>query len=257
VVTVYDMIFERFAVKHGDRTTAPKRAAVERADHVICISENTRRDLIEILGVPEQKTSVVYLAADRAFQQEGSDDEPWAGPEKPFLLHVGGRQNYKNFRSFIEAFGTSPYLKNNFGIVCFGGGPLTDDELAHAAHLEIDSSRLMYRTGGDLILAAYYRKAAALIYPSLYEGFGIPPIEAMACSCPVICSRTSSLPEVVGDAGEYFDPKSREEMVGAMERVLQSSTRRDELIQRGKARSQMFSWDQCARETLEVYKHLL
>ena len=257
VVTVYDMISERFAVKHGDRTTTPKRAAVERADHVICISENTRRDLMEILGVPERKTSVIYLAAGRAFQDAEVGDQPWAGPEMPFVLHVGGRGNYKNFKAFIQAFASSSFLKKNFAIVCFGGGPLSIEETAHAAGLGIDSSRLVYRTGGDTMLVAYYRKAAALIYPSLYEGFGIPPLEAMACSCPVICSKTSSLPEVVGDAGEYFDPENQDEMAGAMERVLESSPRIAELIKLGKARCAKYRWDKCAHETLEVYKKLL
>ena len=259
VVTVYDMIFERFAamIEHGDRTAAPKRAAVMRADHVICISENTRRDLIEITGVPEHKTSVVHLAADDVFFQSGSEGNSSQIPGSPYLLFVGGRQDYKNFDGFLKAFASSDYLKNHFSIVCFGGGALTGSELAAAAHLGFRPDQITHMSGGDHLLAEFYRRAAAFVYPSLYEGFGIPPLEAMACSCPVICSNTSSLPEVVGHAAELFDPARQDDITGAMERVLQSSDRRSRLIAEGREQCAKFSWEKCAAETVEIYKNLL
>ncbi len=259
VVTVYDMIFERFAamIEHGDRTAAPKRAAVMRADHVICISENTRRDLIEITGVPESRTSVVHLAADETFFRRGDSAKSSARMQRPYLLFVGGRQGYKNFSAFLRAFSSSAYLRKNFSVVCFGGGQLTDRELAEATELALDPGQLLHRSGDDQALADCYRQAEALVYPSLYEGFGIPPLEAMACSCPVICSRTSSLPEVVGDAGEYFDPRNEEDMMATIERVLQSEDRRKDLIARGLVHCSRFSWKKCAEETTAIYKKLL
>ena len=259
VVTVYDMIFERFAamIEHGHRTAAPKRAAVMRADHVICISENTRRDLIEITGVPESRTSVVHLAVDEVFFRHGKKAKPPKGLEQPYLLFVGGRQGYKNFGAFLRAFLASEYLRKNFSIVCFGGGELSDQELADAGDLDLKPGQLLHRSGDDHALANCYRSAAALVYPSLYEGFGIPPLEAMACSCPVICSRTSSLPEVVGDAGEYFDPHQEDDMMTTMERVLQSPDRRQHLIAKGLSHCARFSWKKCAEETAEIYRTLL
>src|SRR5439155_12052756 len=104
----------------------------------------------------------------------------------------------------------------------------------------------------DEMLALLYRNAAAFVYPSLYEGFGIPPLEAMSVSCPVIASKTSSIPEVVGDAGEYFDPGNMESIRSAIESVLESPTRRDELVMKGRARCAQFSWARCAGETLTI-----
>ena len=115
----------------------------------------------------------------------------------------------------------------------------------------------MHYFGGDDLLASIYRKAGALIYPSLYEGFGLPPLEAMAAGCPVICSNTSSLPEVVSDAGEYFDPLSQESMMEAMEAVLCSPKRRDDLIAKGYLQASKFSWKKCAQETITEYQKLL
>lgn len=259
VVTVYDMIFERFAatMEHGDRTAGPKRAAVMRADHVICISENTRRDLIEITGVPERKTSVVHLAADDVFFQFGNGSGSSQIPKNPYLLFVGGRQNYKNFRVFLKACASSDYLKKNFLIVCFGGGALTGSELAEAAHLGFRPDQIIQMSGADHLLAEFYRRATAFVYPSLYEGFGIPPLEAMACSCPVICSNTSSLPEVVGHAAELFDPARQDDIKEAIERVLQSSERRNRLIAEGRVQCTKFSWGKCAAETVKIYRNLL
>jgi glycosyltransferase involved in cell wall biosynthesis len=102
-----------------------------------------------------------------------------------------------------------------------------------------------------------YMGAAAFVYPSLYEGFGIPPLEAMSLGCPVICSNATSVPEVVGDAGEYFDPADPEAIRDAVERVLQSNDRRSELVTKGHARRSLFSWQRCAKETLDVYRSIL
>jgi glycosyltransferase involved in cell wall biosynthesis len=111
--------------------------------------------------------------------------------------------------------------------------------------------------GRDDILAALYQQAAAFIYPSLYEGFGIPPLEAMAVGCPVICSNSSSLPEVVGEAAESFNPLDQEDMLAAMEAVLDSPSRRSAIVAAGRARYQQFTWEKCARETEVIYRNLL
>ena len=126
-----------------------------------------------------------------------------------------------------------------------------------AATLGLGNHQLVHRAGNDQVLASLYRNAAAFVYPSLYEGFGIPPLEAMAMGCPVISSNTSSLPEVVGDAGEYFDPLSEESMMAAMERVTQSSSRSGELVELGRQQYRKFSWEKCAQETMMVYRSLL
>lgn len=259
VLTVYDMIHERYATKfdNSHMTSQPKKAAALRADHVICISENTRRDLVELCGVKEEKTSVVYLGVDEVFQAAGLELAGEALHQPPFLLYVGSRDGYKNFALFVKAFASSRYLRDNFHIICLGGGPLQSQELSDAARLGLRPDQIQQVAGDDNVLAKLYRQAAALVYPSLYEGFGIPPLEAMTVGCPVISSNASSLPEVIGEAGEYFDPNSQEAMTAAIERVLQSSSRREQLIALGRERSVKFSWEKCARETMAIYRGLM
>lgn len=260
VLTVYDMIHERYAKQFPshDDTSSRKAAAVSRATHVICISENTRRDLIELFEVNPDKVSVVHLGYDVLNAGVGSAEGTSAMDKAmPYLLYVGDRASYKNFRALLRAYAGSAWLRENFKLICFGGGHFRADELELICELSINPSRIEQVGGGDDMLAVYYQNAAAFVYPSLYEGFGIPPLEAMALGCPVICSNTSSIPEVVGDAGEYFDPEHVESIRASLEKVLQSSERRDELIWKGYKKCAEYSWDRCASETLEIYRGLV
>jgi glycosyltransferase involved in cell wall biosynthesis len=238
-------------------TTRPKKAAAQRADHVICISESTRRDVIEYCGVSPEKTSVIYLGVDLEFIQGSERTALRVGSPRPFLLFVGARSGYKNFDRFLRAFAKSTKLKSELDIVCFGGGPLCSDELRSIIDLGLRPGQIIHRGGSDALLAQLYGEAEALVYPSLYEGFGIPTIEAMAVGCPVIASNTSSLPEVVGNAGEYFDPTDEDAIKHAIERITGSPTKREELIALGLQQHLKFNWDKCARETCEIYRKLI
>lgn len=255
VLTVFDMIHERFARDYlaVDPTSREKAAAVARADHIICISENTRADLIELLDVPPAKTSVVYLGTTPMRPVRNAKQ---AGARRPYILHVGLRQGYKNFATLLKAYAHSPRLLRDFDLICFGGGRFTADELRLGAELHVSPQRLVQISGNDDELAAHYAGAAVLVYPSLYEGFGIPPLEAMSAGCPVVCGNTSSLPEVVGDAAETCRADDEEEMRAAIERVLDSRDRARDLVVRGLARTQRFTWKTCAEETLQIYQHL-
>ncbi len=257
VLTVYDLIHERYPdlfINSGG-TTRPKKIAANRADHVICISESTRRDVVQYCGVPEERTSVVYLGVDVDFVQAVTPARRYH--PRPFLLYVGARGGYKNFERLVRAFARSEHLRQEFDLLCFGGGPMAafERELAVASGLRPD--QVMQMGGGDDILAALYQQAVAFIYPSLYEGFGIPPLEAMAVGCPVICSNSSSLPEVVGEAAETFDPLDEEAILAAMEAVLESPSRRSALVAAGRTRYQQFTWEKCARETEAIYRKLI
>ena len=259
VLTVYDMIHEKYAdsFEGSVGTSNPKRIAAQRADHVICISESTRQDLVNICQIPIEKTSVIYLGVEDIFSPIPQDIDSQCKLPKNYLLYVGKRDGYKNFIGFLSAFSASRYLKDNYSIVCFGGGALEPSELSSADELGLKPNQLVHYFGSDELLASIYRKAQALIYPSLYEGFGLPPLEAMASGCPVICSNTSSLPEVVGTSGEYFDPLSQKSMMEAMEGVLSTSKRREELITLGYVQASKFSWEKCAKETMREYQKLL
>lgn len=257
IITVYDMVSERFSAEFGgSQFTDTKRIAVSRADHVLCISVSTQRDLIDLFGIAAERTSVVYLGYDDLVPT--SDVGTWTqNVSRPYLLYVGSRGGYKNFNSLMRAFASSSYLRSGLSVMCFGGGPFSPDELALFQQLQLSDVHVRQISGNDEMLAFMYTRAAAFVYPSLYEGFGIPPLEAMSLGCPVICGNTSSIPEVVGDAGEYFDPADIESMRVAIETVLQSPVRSKELVAKGHARRSLFSWQRCASETLDVYRSIL
>ena len=171
------------------------------------------------------------------------------------LLFVGLRGEYKNFDRLVQAVGRSEFLRDNFQIVAFGGGPFSsaERELIDEVHL---TQRVRYVAGDDRDLRARYRSARAFIYPSLYEGFGLPVLEAMGCGCPVICARPRAdrSEEIAGEAAAYFDPTSVTDMQRILENTLSSPERLADLRAKGAFRHSLFSWEKCAVETLEVYR---
>jgi glycosyltransferase involved in cell wall biosynthesis len=256
VLTVFDMIHEKLPQYFDpkDKTPMRKAAAVKRADHIICISESTRRDLIEILNVSYEKTSVVRLGYSfNDFQDKAQlDDLP-----STFLLYVGQRSGYKNFSSLLDVYANNAILKNNFQLIAFGGGQFTQQEKNKLASYGLGPSKIRQINGGDSVLKQLYRNASLFIYPSHYEGFGIPPLEAMSMGCPVACSDTSSLPEVAGDGAVFFDPGCQESMTNAILKCLGDDSFRRMLACNGRIRAEQFSWDKCAKETKEIYTKLL
>ncbi|MBF0408685.1 MAG: glycosyltransferase family 4 protein [Candidatus Riflebacteria bacterium] len=255
VITVYDMTYEKYPelFPADDKNRSYKALKVREADHIICISENTRKDLIKFLSVPESKTSVIYLG----YSIKGKKDATNYNKEKkPVILFVGERRGYKNFETLLRAFGRSDFLKNNYSIVCFGGDKPGQNELSIMAQMNLDTEKVKFLRGNDEMLSDLYSTASLFVYPSLYEGFGMPPLEAMSFGCPVVCSNSSSLPEVVGNAAEIAEASDENELLSAIERVLSSSTLANDLIERGFERLQHFSWDKCSDETMAIYNKL-
>ena len=250
VTTMYDMIHELYTPGHF--TTEHKRASIARCDHVLCISHNTKKDLCEIFKLPPEKASVTHLG-HQDFSAAIGRPRPAALDGAPYVLYVGQRSGYKNFDAALQAFAASERLKREHRFVCFGGGALTAAELARAAELGLTASHLVQIGGSDEMLGLAYANAVAFIYPSLYEGFGLPPLEAMSAGCPVLSSNSSSLPEVVGDAGISFDPKDVEAIRDGLERVAGSRSLRADLVQRGHERRKHFTWEQCVQQTYDVY----
>lgn len=258
IITVHDMIHEKYAGDFSphDPATKYKRQTVERADHVICISHSTKNDLCALFDVPDHKVSVVHHGFERFATRAGNDCRS-IEVARPFLLYVGSRRGYKNFESTLRALALSPALKNAFDLVAFGGGAFTTAEKELISRLGFGPYAVSQLGGDDLVLGQLYSKAHALIYPSAYEGFGLPPLEAMAHDCPVITSNSSSMPEVVGDAGVYFDPLDIEAQAQAITSVVFDEHRRSTLIEAGRNRLPLFSWERCALETQAVYKKVL
>jgi glycosyltransferase involved in cell wall biosynthesis len=254
IATVHDMIHELFPASfpEGDQTSLLKRMTVARANHIICVSENTRKDLVRLFNVPIEKTSVVHHGIE-SFEPHINEDAPGLLP-RPFILYVGGRVDYKNFIPFLQVVASSDRLRTDFDIVAFGGGRFSPAEHSRISALGLDPARVHQISGTDRTLSILYRQTKAFIYPSIYEGFGLPPLEAMAHGCPVASSNASSMPEVIGDACEYFDPLSPADMRRAIELVVYSPQRSQELIRKGYSRITKFSWSRCAQATTEIYK---
>lgn len=256
IVTVYDMTHELFPEQFAAprRTSLAKRRAVRAADHVVCISESTRRDLIRLFDVPEDKVTAIPLGLSSRIAALSSSGTTLATVnERPYVLFVGQRTGYKNFAAFLTAFGSSPTLTGALDIVCFGGGALTTDERDAAVGNGINPDRLKHIAGSDEVLAAAYQNAEFMVYPSLYEGFGFPPLEAMALGCPVACSNTSSMPEVVGDAAVTFDPSRVDDIARAMDELAGDPALRARCRSAGSAQARTFTWQRCARDTRALY----
>jgi glycosyltransferase involved in cell wall biosynthesis len=256
IITVHDMISELFSdgSAAAQRESTNKRHAVADAARVICISHNTKKDLVEMLGVSEEKTRVIYLASEVSLAM-ASGEEPV--PERPYFLYVGGHEApYKNFPRLMRSFAQVATRHADVAL-CVVGPPLTNVECQSAEALRIASRVVHFGRPTDAHLAKLYLHSVALVYASLYEGFGIPPLEAMACETAVIAANRSSIPEVVGDAAILVDPESIEQISAAMMTVLEDRSRREELIGLGRDRAKHFSWDKMAAETREVYREVV
>ncbi|MBI1451847.1 MULTISPECIES: glycosyltransferase family 4 protein [Acinetobacter] len=252
VITVYDMIHEIFPDNFNvhDRTRNNKLISINASDHIICISESTKSDLINILKIPEKKISVIYLGV-------GSEVGALVEKKDDYILYVGSRGGYKNFNNFVKAYSINVFLRNKMKIYVFGGGEFSKEELSLFNSLGINEKYIIHVGNDDLILDGLYKNALAFVYPSLYEGFGLPPLEAMIRGCPVVVSNTSSIPEVVGEAGLYFNPNSVSDMSEALSKIVFDTRLRELLIAKGIEHAQKFTWKNCAIRTREVYESLL
>ncbi|MDQ3000449.1 MAG: glycosyltransferase family 4 protein [Fibrobacterota bacterium] len=253
IVNVYDMSYEllpdMFPV--GFRAVSDKRKSMERADGIIAISESTRRDLIDLWKVPEEKIKTIHLGNSLTL-----DPGPAQLVKEPYILYVGQRVPHKNFGALLKAYGRTRRIHEAFRLVCFGGSPLSLEEHEEARSLGVEG-RISQMTGPDTMLANLYGHASALAYPSFYEGFGLPIVEAMGYGCPVVASRTSSLPEVAGAAALYFDPKEPGELALRLEKALYDAETTRILSAAGRERSRLFTWDACAERTMAYYGELL
>ncbi len=248
-VTVHDFTPEKYTHHFSRLNNAikDKKNTADRSDGIICISNNTKKDLLELYSVPESKIRVIY---------HGNSLKMDAGTEPvfktPYILFVGDRKAYKNFRLLVDSVASSPRLKD-FNILCFGGGGLTKQETEFIAGKSMQG-RVIQTEGNDAELANAYKFAEVFVYPSLYEGFGIPLLEAMHYGCPILASNTSCFPEIASDAAVYFDPLEKDELISGLELIISDSDLRKSLVMKGINRESQFSWDKCASETLEFYR---
>lgn len=257
VLTVHDMIHEKFSHYFPDaaNVVSDKKRLIEKADFIIAISQNTKTDLLKYYHFPEDKIKVIYHGV--SFSANADDKMPSDQLKKDYILFTGNRLYYKNFTFFLKSiehiFREFPQIY----LYCVGGGAFNQDEIRLIRELCLEDRIEQFRFDTDEELAVYYQNASAFVFPSRYEGFGIPLLEAFSCDCPVVCSNTSSFPEVAGDAAFYFNPDQSESIYETLKTALSEPEQRKEKIRNGRIQLKKFSWEKAARETYEVYQTII
>ncbi len=261
IVTVHDVI--RFCFDFAKETISERILlkldimSIKRASHIIAVSKHTKSDLIDYLKIPEDRISVIYNGIDHSIFK------PYNVKiiDKPHILYVGSERPRKNLDRLIEAFAMLKRELPELKLVKVGEPGRSSDyrrrTMRKLDSLGVTQDVIFVNYTAELDLAHYYSSATLLAYPSLYEGFGLPPVEAMACGCPVVASNTSSLPEVVGEAGIMVDPYDTGSLAQAMREVLTNSKLRDEMVRRGLEQSKNFLWEKAAEQTQKVYDEVL
>lgn len=247
VVTVHDMIHELYL--DYDPVILQKREIIKQASHIIAVSEHTKKDVMELLSIPEEKITVIYHGSPQLYD----DGEEYTGKER-YILFVGNRLNYKNFKFTVYAIADT--LKNEDIYMLCTSQPFGYEEQKFLEGMGI-ADKVKYCDLQKISLKSLYRNALAFIYPSIYEGFGIPILEAWSQNCPVLTANASCFPEIGGDAVLYFNPKSKKEIENALRRIANDAELRKNLTEKGRIRNSLFTWEKSAKETLDVYKKVL
>ncbi len=258
VLTYHDLIKEKFGTRYLNLDNAnfeQKKKLLDRASAIIAVSHHTKQDLIDIFQIPAHKITVIHHAC--VFGKNPPDDSIQVVTPPHYFLYVGARNDYKNFPSFLQAFQLIALKYPEIQLICAGGGNFNraEQKLIHGLDLQ---NRVEFRDfQEDEILYRLYQQAIAFVYPSLYEGFGIPILEAFAAQCPVLLSNASCFPEVAQAAALYFDPQVPQSIANQMERIWIEQHLRDQLIASGKERLKDFSQEKLAQQTIAVYQQVL
>lgn len=228
-----------------------QKASAKRADAVICVSENTKKDFLDLFDVDERKVHVIYHGIERLGSAGLQEESLYPFP---YILYVGRRSRYKNFHHLAIAFSRLHPVYPDIRLVCTSAA-FSDEERAFFHELGIEDS-IVAISADEPTMRRLYRDALCFVFPSYYEGFGMPILEAWDMDCPVILSDRSCFPEIAGDAALYFDADDPDELRTTIERVICSEDIRRDLIRKGAERITHFSWEKCAEKHLQVYKSL-
>ncbi len=266
VITIHDLAFllyPHFLTKEAARYYGQIDQAVRRTDHIIAVSESTRQDTIKLLGVPERKITVIHEAANPIYRQIATDEArrhvaETYGLDREYILFVSTIEPRKNLPGLLQAYRKLlDDYKRPEGLVLAGSqGWLSEEVYDTVETLNLGTHVRFLGRVPSKHLVYLYNAARLLVHPSFYEGFGLPPLEAMTCGTPTIVSNVSALPEVVGDAAILIDPHDVDGLTVAMWRALTDEDLRVSLIAKGLKRAQMFSWKRAAQQTLDVYRRV-
>lgn len=258
VTTVHDFTYEHFFSGLPKRIHSwQKKRAILNSDGIICISQSTKKDLIQFIPeIDQKKITVIYNGVDKSYKKIDVS-EPFQ-KEHPFndfeyAVYIGDRKaGYKNFKMAVESCSTK-----NMKLLIIGGGELTSEELQFLNNrLGLDCYKSLTNVSTE-DLNQYYNRAYCLLYPSFYEGFGIPIVEAQSAGCPVIATYSSSIPEVIADIFLAIKEPTSDKIADKMEYIQLGSKERENIIQLGIKKSSTFSWENTYHKTINFYQHLL
>ena len=259
VVTIHDLAYQYFPNDFTKKDLWQlknwTRLSVKKANKIIAVSKTTKKDILKIYNVDEAKVTVIYNGYEKQFSK--LKNENLKLKNEKYILFVGTIQPRKNLDILIDAFNKFIQTNNDFKLFIVGKkGWLYEDIFKKVKTLKLEDKVIFTDHVADEELVWYYQNAFCFVLPSLYEGFGIPILEAMSNNCPTIISMNSSLPEVGGEASLYFDPKNSDDLLKKIETLQKNKELRKELITKGKKRIKEFSWDKCGKETLEVISNI-
>lgn len=235
-------------------------SACRKSKKIITISENTKKDIMKIFNIELSKIAVTYPAVSAEFNFSQKKSETIKKEYGEYILYVGAVRPHKNILRLLEAFNKlkkEKKIKQKLILIGKGKIPYIYEVRKKISDLSLANDVLIVEEIEQNKLVDFYCGADLFVFPSLYEGFGLPPLEAMACGCPVVCSNTSSLPEVIGDAAVLFNPSDTKEIENAIFKVIADRKIMDELIEKGLKRVKLFSWKKMAEETSKIYEEVL
>lgn len=255
VFSVYDLIYEKYPDTFADAEEViyRKSQAFKQADHLICISRTTRQDLMYYYAIPDDKISVSYLAYSEHFRAAESSQINFR-VKTPFVLYVGGRSTYKGFSDLVNAYSQWRF-RNDVNLVIVGN-EWSEQESNLLSRIGIKDRVSLFNNINDRQLCDLYNQAAAFVYPSHYEGFGIPLLEAMACGCPVIASDIPSTREVVDNIPFYFEVAKPEDLENALNACIEKNLRDSEQVKAGLDWVRQYSWQKTAQAFINAYRDL-
>jgi len=258
IVTIHDVAFLRNPLWFSKKFCYYYKLLIPRIARkslkVVTVSKFSKKEIVNLMDIDERKIKVIYNAVSSEFVSMAKNGLP--NEYGKYILAVSSLDPRKNFKNLILAFGRLKLQDTKLIIVGSGNRVFADEGLREVASFRNDIV-FVNDTVDDELLTGLYKNAICFVYPSLYEGFGLPPLEAMACGCPTVVSNAASLPEVCGDAAYYVDPHDVDSIADGMRKVLTDDDLRRSLIKKGLERVNFFSWERSAREFLRVFEEVL
>lgn len=253
VLTVHDMIHELFPqyFPFEKNTISNKKLLMDNAKKIVAVSNNTKIDILKIYPyIPENKIEVVHLSHSVELNASAELDKRLKN--RKYILFVGNRDSYKNFNWFINT-ASEWFIKNNIQLICIGGKPFNDEEQKIIDNCNLNELAFQY-SFNDSELYSFYSNAISFVFPSEYEGFGIPVVESMASGCPVLLSNASSFPEVAKNAGVFFDLNQPDSLIDALQNITFNQEFRSAILSQIAAHIKTFSWQKTADAFLKIYE---